>query len=354
MMSIMQVAEIVAEGIVQQVFPGAVHAVGMPNGTVRQRAFGFHRYDESSPAVTVDTCYDWASLTKIVCATAALRLIGTGQIGLHDEVARYLPGVAPVVTIRHLLTHTSGLDIRLSTAAQAGPQGLWDAVIATRPSAVPGTRVAYANVNTLLLGRLLEQVTGMGLAALVAALVLTPAGMTATQYTPDAAQWSAIPPTEEDTQRGVVQGSVHDESAAVLGGVAGHAGLFGPAIDLVHFGQGWLDTLRDDSPWQIPVSLAAMALTNQSPAGQMGCGLGWMLQRESFMGQARLATAAHTGFTGPIIAIVPERGYTWVLLSNRTWPVRSEARHHAVSARVSDALWLAGDGIDGVLDDYTR
>jgi CubicO group peptidase (beta-lactamase class C family) len=97
-----------------------------------------------------------------------------------------------------------------------------------------------------------------------------------------------------------------------------------------------------------------MALTNQSPVGQLGCGLGWMVMRESFMGQAVHATAAHTGFTGPIIAIVPERGYTWALLSNRTWPVRTTARHHTVSARISDALWYAGDAIDGVLDVYTQ
>jgi CubicO group peptidase (beta-lactamase class C family) len=351
MMSGTHVASIMAAGIAERVFPGAVHAVGMPDGSVRQRGFGFHRYDQPSPAVTIDTCYDWASLTKIVCATAALRLIGTGQIGLNDEIARYLPGVAPVVTLRHLLTHTSGLDIRLSTAAKNGALGLWDAVYAVQPSAVPGTRVAYANVNSLLLGRVLEQVTGMGLAALLDALVLAPAGMTRTGFNPLPQRWADIPPTEQDAPRGLVQGSVHDESAAALGGIAGHAGLFGPAIDLVRFGQGWLQTLADDSPWQIPAGLAQLAVTNQSPIGQLGCGLGWMLERESFMGQAMHVTAAHTGFTGPIVAIVPERGYTWALLSNRTWPVRTTARHHALSARVSDALWQTDDADDGVRDE---
>ena len=348
------VASIFAAGIAEQVFPGAVHAVGMPNGSVRQRAYGFHRYDQPSPAVTIDTCYDWASLTKIISATAALHLIGTGQIGLNDEIARYLPGVAPVVTLRHLLTHTSGLDIRLSTAVADDALGLWDAVYTVRPSAVPGTRVAYANVNSLLLGRVLEEVSGMRLAALLDALVLAPAGMTRTGFNPAPPHSAAIPPTEQEPQRGLVQGSVHDESAAALGGVTGHAGLFGPAIDLVRFGQGWLQTLADDSPWQIPAALAHLAVTNQSPKGQLGCGLGWMLERESFMGQAVHVTAAHTGFTGPIVAIVPERGYTWALLSNRTWPVRTTARHHALSARVSDTLWQMDDADDGVLDEYTQ
>ncbi len=352
-MSSVPIAILIAEGIAQGVFPGAVHAVGMSDGTLRQRAFGFHRYDADSPVVSLGTHYDWASLTKIICTTAMLHLVAAGTLHLDDSIARYIPDAAPTVTIRHLLTHTSALDVRLSTAAQLGASALWDVVRKTQPTVQPGTKVAYANVNALLVGRIIEQVTGLNLAVALNALVFAPVEMKQTQFNPPEELWPMIPPTEQDDIRGMVHGTVHDESTAVLGGVAGHAGLFGPVADTIRFGQGWLATLRGASPWGIPRALAQTAVTNLSPVGQLGCGLGWMVARESFMGAAVHATAAHTGFTGAVVAIVPERDYCWALLSNRTWPVRTPARHHAVSAQVSSALWQADDGFEEVLDGYT-
>ncbi len=353
MMARAAIATMLTAGVAQGVFPGAVHAVGMPDGSMRQRAFGFHQYDAHTPAVTIDTLYDWASLTKIVCATAALRLIATGRMALHEPVAQYVPTRATAVTIAHLLTHTAGLDVRLSTVAQQGADALWQTVLTTLPSCPPGTQVAYANVNSLLLGRVISAVTGLVLADALRALVLEPAQMLQTQFNPPMTLWPQIPPTERDPIRGVVHGTVHDESTAVLGGVSGHAGLFGPVGDAIRFGQGWLATLTGTSPWGIPRALAQTAVTNQSPTGQLGCGLGWMVARDTFMGVAVDATAAHTGFTGPVVAIVPVRGYCWALLSNRTWPVRTPARHHVISAQVSSALWQANDGFEEVLDGYT-
>ena len=345
--------QVFSAAIAARVFPGAVHAVGMPDGTVRQRAYGFHQYEAASPVVDVTTRYDWASLTKIVCATAVLRLISASVCRLDDPLRAFLPDTAAHgVTIRHLLTHTSGLDIRLSTHAAAGPEALWQAVRNTVPATQPGVRVAYANVNTLLLGALIERVTGARLDQSVHELVLAPAGMTETQYCPAAAARNLIPPTEIDADRGVVQGQVHDESTAVLGGIAGHAGLFGTAADAVRFGQAWLATVRGDSPWAIDHDLARRAIANGSPAGQLGCGLGWMLQRESFMGAALHETAAHTGFTGPVLAIVPRYNYCWALLSNRTWPQRGDMRHHPVTAAISTMQWQTQGALAPLLEGY--
>ncbi|MFM7678455.1 MAG: serine hydrolase domain-containing protein, partial [Roseiflexaceae bacterium] len=282
-----------------------------------------------------------ASLTKIVTATAALRLCAQGILTLDTPVTNFLPhSQAHAVTIRHLLTHTSGLDVRLSTVAQFGADALWQAVLACAPTHAPGSRVAYANVNTLLLGRILEQTCYLPLTSVLTQQVLAPAGMMRTSFTPAPADHAAIPPTEQTTERGVVQGVVHDESTAALGGVAGHAGLFGDAADLIAFGRAWLATLHGQGPWGIAATLAREAIRNQSPTGQLGCGLGWMLARDNFMAPAVLHdTAAHTGFTGPVIAIVPRLDQTWVILSNRTWPQRIiPPQHHEVTKQISAVL----------------
>lgn len=331
---------ILADGIAQRLFPGAVVAVAQASDT-HVVSHGRFSYDEKSPLVTSDTCYDLASLTKIVTATAVLRLCGMRALTLDTPVVALLPrSAARDVTIRHLLTHTSGLDVRLSTLAQAGADHLWHAVLACAPQHAPGSRVAYANVNTLLLGRILEQLCYQPLTTVLTQHVLAPAGMHRTRFNPDLAHAHTIPPTEETPERGIVQGVVHDESTAALGGVAGHAGLFGDVGDLLAFGRAWLDTLDGQGPWQISAELAQAALHNYSPAGQLGCGLGWMLARDNFMAPAVLHdTAAHTGFTGPVIAIVPRHAMTWVILSNRTWPQRTvPPQHHAVTKRVSAAL----------------
>lgn len=333
-------ATILDTGIAQRIFPGAVAAVADRDGTTTV-ARGSFRYDDDSLRVTTATCYDLASLTKIVTATAVLRLCAQGILRLETSVTDFLPqSAARNVTIWHLLTHTSGLDVRLSSVATAGADALWQAVLTCAPTHVPGSRVAYANVNTLLLGRILEQLCYQPLATVLTQQVLVPAGMTQTRFNPVSADHAQIPPTEHTPERGVVQGVVHDESTAALGGVAGHAGLFGNAADLIAFGGAWLATLNGAGPWGITPALAQAAIQNHSPVGQLGCGLGWMVARDNFMAPAVIHdTAAHTGFTGPVIAIVPRLAQTWVVLSNRTWPQRTvPPQHHGVTQQISAVL----------------
>jgi CubicO group peptidase (beta-lactamase class C family) len=333
-----RVTAILHDGVQQQIFPGAVLAAASPRQYLTVTA-GTYRYTDVT-AVTAECIYDLASLTKIVTTTAALALCSRGWLSLDAAVTQFLPqSNAKGVTIRHLLTHTSALDIRLSTAALAGASALWQAVLACTPSSAPGSLVAYANVNTLILGRILEVITYQSLAQLVTQYVLQPATMHETWFNPSATLLARIPPSEIDSVRGEVWGTVHDESTAVLGGMAGHAGLFGTAGDMVRFGQGWLATLAGKGPWGIDVALAQQALQNQSPVGQLGVGLGWMLARDNFMPAAvHDSMAAHTGFTGPVVAIVPQRQLVWALLSNRTWPQRTPPRHHAITRLVGEVL----------------
>ena len=333
-----RVTAILDDGIAQKIFPGAVLAAASPRQHLTVTA-GTYRYSDTT-AVTASCIYDLASLTKIVTTTAALALCSRGWLSLDAAVTQFLPqSNAQGVTIRHLLTHTSGLEIRLSTTALAGADALWQAVLACAPMRVPGSMVAYANVNTLILGRVLEVITYQSLAQVLTQYVLHPAAMHETWFNPAATLLPRIPPSEIDSVRGEVCGTVHDESTAVLGGVAGHAGLFGTAGDMLRFGQAWLATLAGQGPWGIDIVLAQHALQNQSPAGQLGVGLGWMLARDNFMPAAVLdSMAAHTGFTGPVVAIEPAQQLAWVLLSNRTWPQRTPPRHHSVTRLVGETL----------------
>ncbi|MEY3989787.1 MAG: hypothetical protein RI985_868 [Chloroflexota bacterium] len=328
------------QAITHTITPGAVigWSVGADHPTAV--AHGRHTYDAAAPSVTTNTIYDLASITKIVTATAALALVSRGEMSLESQIQRFLPeNHARDVSLMHLLTHTSGIRIRLSAHAQTGAEALWQAVHATRPSNHPGSVVEYANVNTLLLGAVIEHVTSMSLDRALDELVLTPAQMSMTRFNPPLAWHDNIPPTERDDARGVVRGTVHDESCAALGGVAGHAGLFGTVADMVRFGQVWLSTLDGAGSWQIDGALAHQAVTCQTPANQLGCGLGWMMRRQSFMGRYVNEAVGHTGFTGPVIGIVPSQRLVWSVLCNRTWPKRiMPPQHHGFLTDVVQAL----------------
>ena len=328
------------DAIVHAVTPGAVIGSSIDMAVPTVVARGRHTYDATAPAVTPHTIYDLASITKIITATAALALISRGEMSLMRHLRYFLPdNHAHDVTITHLLTHTSGIRIRLSAHAQHGADALWQAVHATQPSHQPGSVVEYANVNTLLLGAVIEQVTSMSLNRALDELVLAPAQMTMTRFNPPRSWFTEIPPTEIDDMRGVVRGHVHDESCAALGGVAGHAGLFGAIDDMLRFGQAWLTTLNGAGPWQITPDLARQAITLQTPPNQLGCGLGWMMRRQSFMGQYVDEAVGHTGFTGPVIGLVPSTGLVWSVLCNRTWPKRiMPPQHHGFLTNVVQAL----------------
>lgn len=330
----------IAQAITHTITPGAVIGWSIDTASTTVVAHGHHTYDATAPSVTAHTIYDVASITKIITATAALSLMRRGALSLDARIQRFLPeNCAHDVTLAHLLTHTSGIRIRLSAHALSGADALWQAVYATHPSNHPGSLVEYANVNTLLLGAVIEHVTSMSLDRALTELVLAPAQMEMTCFNPPATWHDMIPPTEVDAIRGVVRGVVHDESCAALGGVAGHAGLFAPVADILRFGQAWLATLDGAGPWQIDRALAHQAVTCQTPTTQLGCGLGWMMRRQSFMGRYVNEAVGHTGFTGPVIGIVPSQRLVWSVLCNRTWPTRvMPPQHHGFLTDVVQAL----------------
>lgn len=326
--------------IARRLFPGGVLLLAHDDRLLHYAAYGTTRYaDPGTQPVTRDTIYDLASVTKIVAATAALHLSDAGLLALDAPVQHYLPAVrARTVTVRHLLTHTSGLHVRMSALRDLPPADIRAAVYALHPAVPPGTTTAYVNVNTLLLGDVIAQVAGAPLDQVIRQTVLEPLQMHDTTFCPPAAWLPRIAPTEWDAawRGGLVHGTVHDESAHALGGVAAHAGLFGTATDLWQFGRMWLHGGSLHGRQVLQPATVALATRYQAewltlsdaPADAIRCGLGWMLDRSAVMGDVPTGSYGHTGFTGAVLVVVPACRVVAVLLCNRTYPHRPAHREH--------------------------
>jgi CubicO group peptidase (beta-lactamase class C family) len=307
---------LVATAVTDGVVPSAVLVTGRgAHDQGRAAAFG---------TAAEDTVFDLASLTKVVATTpAVLRLADEGALGLDDPVVRHLPAFTgpgkDTVTIRHLLAHSSGLPAHGEYwRVPGGPEGRLAAVVA-EPLVDPcGSVVRYSDLGFILLGRIVETVAGRPLAEAVAGLVLEPLGLTRTRYLPPPDWHARTAPTEANRLDGVPgakAGRVHDENAESMGGVAGHAGLFGTAADLaVMVRRMWL---AEDSPLSAVMRRDAVACQTTGLNGRRG--LGWTLRGDTFdfMGEGWPASGAgHTGFTGTSLAFDPVGGAWVVLLTN--------------------------------------
>lgn len=346
---------IINAAIEQCIFPGAVVLVARGGKVVHLAAYGTTMYEDScSQIVTTSTIYDIASLTKIFTATAALRLLDMGELSLEQPAVHYLPEMqASNITVRHLLTHTSCLELRLSSLRTHSPEQIRAAIYAVEPRKAPGSETAYVNINSFLLGDIVARIYGSSLDVAINELLLEPLDLYHIFFSPPAHLRPRIAPSEIDEQwrEGIVHGFVNDDSAYALGGVAGHAGLFSTAHDLWCFMQMWLDqgtTPRGEQLLRPEMVALATSIQTEgvpgmqhynpvAPGAPLHAGLGWMIDRPNFMGTAPAGTYGHTGFTGPVVVNVPDHQMSLVILSNRTYPHRTPPAHHAVNAAVLHA-----------------
>ena len=341
--------------------PGAVAAVGRgPEAAASWVAGHADTTPGAERSMRYGTLFDLASLTKVVgTATAVLALAGPGGLGLDDLSGRYLPhfGALREVTVRQLLAHTSGLpDTRKFYEWCAGPDELLRDLYATPLEAPPGTRVTYSDLGFMALGELVATVAGEPLDAAVGHLVSGPLGMSRTSFNPTARDNAAaaddgFAATERGPDGTPWAGVVHDENARLMGGVAGHAGLFAPVADLEAFAAWWAG--EDDVA--VPARLRREAERLQT-AGLDGCrGLGWVRQGDSFdilRGTWPPDAVSHTGFTGTSLAIDPETGTWAVLLTNAVHFGRSPERIRALRREFHAALALlslAGSRIKNIV-----
>jgi CubicO group peptidase (beta-lactamase class C family) len=285
-----------------------------------QLAVGSPDPEDEGLATTADTPFDLASITKIFTSTAILRLVLLGEIGLDDHVQSILPNFRGLgkdaVLIRHLLTHTSGLPSLIRLWGPRAEEGLpRDAVENLQLVRMAGVAVEYSDPGFMLLGLVIEGVTGENLDGAVDALVLRPLGLRDVSYgpVPEAAA------TEYDMWRmRRLRGEVHDENAVVLGGVSGHAGLFGTARSVGALAREYV---HDASPFLAP-AIALAARTEAAITGDERRGLGWKLRSPAIDASERsfsVDSFGHYGFTGTAVWLDPQRSITVVLLTNRVY-----------------------------------
>ena len=324
---------------VDSAFPGAVVAVGRHDSILLLAAVGHYGIDDPRP-VTPETVYDLASLTKVIgLTTACMILVGEGKLDLDAPVQRYVPAFRGPgkegVTIRHLLTHSSGLPawrpLYIEATTRAVALALVDTTALLRQ---PGDTFVYSDLGAIVLTQVVEGLTGQRLDAYLDARVLQPLGMTNTRFLPPSAWRDRIAPTERSQDGTIIRGTVHDENAWKLGGVSGHAGLFSTAPDLARFAEWLLGAWRQDSG-----QVRAFTKRQGVPTGSSRA-LGWDTPSENSSAGTKVGaqTFGHTGFTGTSIWIDPDKDLFIILLTNRVNPTRENGRIGRVRPRVADLV----------------
>lgn len=349
-------------------YAGAV-ALVVQDGTTRMTTAVGHalRYGagpvELAPAKRVpmrpDSIFDLASLTKVYTAILTLQLVDQGKVALDAPVRTYLPDFTGAgkdkITVAMLLAHTSALPVGAKVTGMADNTARWASVMRTPlvSGGVPGTTFRYSSTGLMVLGRLVEKFTGKTLDKALRDNLLTPLGLKDTGFRP--LQWVSdkqrLVATDARTSRGLLRGTVHDDVCNVLGGVAGHAGVFGTAADVAVIGQMLLDGGTYRGKRILSAGTVKKMLTNvnkgkkaidaERPGRSADHGLGVEIDQPWFMGRMASATAfGHTGFTGTSLLVVPARRMVVVLLTNRAHPnwswsdpdVHRVAVHNAIAA----------------------
>jgi beta-N-acetylhexosaminidase len=348
--------DVIEKAIADKAFPGATLAVGYKD-KVAMHAFGKLSYEAKSPPVNLRTMYDVASLTKVIVTTTLAEKLVEGDFAsplqLDAPVERYLPewasGPQPewrhMVTVRHLLTHTSGLPpFKEYWRTSKGEEDTVRMIFAEPLEYEPGTKMVYSDLGVILMGEIIQRLTGRTLDDLANQYIFGPLGMHDSMYKPPKKLWPTIAPTEFDARfrHRLIQGQVHDENAYAMGGVSGHAGVFSTAPDLAAFCQMLLNggvyahqrILRRATIAQFtaPQELAKDTRT-----------LGWVVPTEGSSSGHYFSphSFGHTGFTGTSIWIDPDRQVFVVLLTNRVNPTRENHKIAEVRPALHDAVMQA-------------
>ncbi|MFC5863416.1 serine hydrolase domain-containing protein [Acidicapsa dinghuensis] len=347
-----QAYAVLEEAIQARAFPGCAFGVLQQGNIVLLDALGHFTYwDEgaNTPAVTPNTVYDIASVTKIVATTsAAMLLYQSGNLDLNTPLGEILPGFiigrdssarARKVTIRHLLAHNSGLPgyVPMFKTANSA-QELLRECLHLPIEAEPGERAEYSDPGFILLGKALETILHEGLASWTAKHVFSPLGMNQTLFTPSTSIRPEIPPTEIDAtfRHRRIQGEVQDEHAWLLGGVAGHAGLFSNVPDLLRFTHAILN------PAEVSLFSREMIETfahREPPVGSSQA-LGWDTPSQESSSGIYFSpnSIGHLGYSGCSLWIDRDAGIGVTLLTNRTWPGRSSQLIRSVRPAFHNAV----------------
>jgi CubicO group peptidase (beta-lactamase class C family) len=326
------------EAIQRHMFPGAALAVALRGELLAWRAFGRFTYEAESPEVTRETIWDLASLTKPIATTSmAMLLYERGRLPLDAEVAELLPEFADrvsrqrawreAVTVRMLLAHSSGLPAHRKLYLEAsGREAVTAAAMRVPLETAPMQRAEYSDIGFILLGELLQRIAGEPLDIFCRREIFTPLKCVFS-FNPQPPMLYNVPHTAYDAayRRRIIQGEVNDENASAMGGIAGHAGLFGDSLSVARFAQcllrGGLSLFKPET--------VELFTTRQSEPPGTSRALGWDTPSAPSQSGTRFSARSfgHLGYTGTSLWCDPERGLSVTLLTNRTWP---DARNQAI------------------------
>ena len=358
-----RIDDLVEEAIRQNRLPGAVILVGQNERILYRKAFGHRAVVPVIELMTVDTVFDLASLTKVVATTTSImQLVEAGQVSLEDPVTRYIPQFErhgkSGITVRHLLTHMSGLRPGINPARHwRGYHAAIEQIIDDVPMTPPGKRIVYSDINFILLGEIVRRVSGKSLDQFTHEHLFKPLGMHDTMYHPGAKIQSRIAPTERCWKRArpcggpdgtMLRGLVHDPSARRMGGGPGHAGLFSTVDDLSIFCRMLLAGGAFGQTQILSPATIATMISPSTPLDKSNIrGLGWSLDTTCDEGKGKRSPLPidHSGFTGTKLWLHPGTGLYIVFLSNRLHPDGKgnvfDLREHIITIAISVA---AGQG----------
>ncbi len=342
---------IINDAITQQQIPGAVLVVGHDGKVVYRKAYGSRAIEPRREAMTLDTVFDCASLTKVVATTTAImQLWEQGKFRMNDPVAKYLPEFGQNgkqdITIRQLLVHYSGLGPDLDlTKPWEGKETAYRMALEGAPERAPGAAFVYSDINFVVLGALVERLSGESLDEYAAKHIFGPLGMKETRFVPPASWEQRIAPTEEDENHHLLRGVAHDPTARRMGGVAGDAGVFSTGDDLALFAQALLDGGRGVLT---PATIAKMTSPQQPVNGTALRGFGWDIDSPFSTNRGELLPVGgygHTGFTGTSLWIDPATKTYIVLLTNavhmKTLPAKENGSAVSLRTKVATAVAAA-------------
>jgi uncharacterized protein YbbC (DUF1343 family)/CubicO group peptidase (beta-lactamase class C family) len=342
---------IINDAIAQRQIPGAVVIIGHDGQVAYRKAYGNRALVPRGEEMTIDTVFDCASLTKVVATTmAVMQLWEQGKFRMSDPVAKYLPEFGQNgkqdITIRQLLVHYSGLapDMDL-TKPWEGKETAYRIAFEEAPEHAPGAGFVYSDINFVVLGALVERLSGESLDEYAAKHVFLPLGMKETRFLPPASWEARIAPTEDDEKHHLLRGVVHDPTARRMGGVAGQAGVFSTADDLAIFAQALLDGGRGVLT---PATVAKMTTPQQPVNSTVLRGFGWDIDSPLSSNRGELLPVGgygHTGFTGTSLWIDPATKTYIVLLTNavhmNVLPPKEKGSAVALRTKVATAVAAA-------------
>ncbi len=345
------VEKIVNDAIKDSAFPGAVVLVEKNGKIIFEKAFGHFTYDKNSPPVRTSTLFDLASVSKVIATTtAAMVCFDRKLFKLDDKVSKFIPEFSQNgkgdITIRNLLLHNSGLPAykRFYKFCKNADDVLKD-IYSTKLEYPTGSQTVYSDLGMILMGKIIEKVTGMTLDQFAKKEIFIPLGMKNTMYNPPDSLKKKCAPTEIDNywRHKLIQGEVHDETAAMLGGVAGHAGLFSTAEDIAKVLQMLLQKGKFKGKQIVKAGTIRLFITKQSAGGgeESSRALGWDTKSPVGSSAGNLfsdKSYGHTGFTGTSVWTDPTRNLFVVFLTNRVYPTRENNKLLKVRPALHDAV----------------